>query len=238
LTVLVLGYGPWRHYKTTPSERFIHELDERALPGIVTGWLPTSREQALREVPDLIATHRPEAWIGVGTHFGALAAMIIDIVALNIASWPVGIPDEDGRSIIREPIVADGPQAHLTTFPVDEILQAWEQAGIPRYMSRDGTSYLCNMAYYLAAQTVQELALDCRVGFLHIPWYPDQVFDPSRQRSMAGDLLTQGFDHVLAALRAASANDRDASSGAAAAAGARANSRPPQRPDKPASSFA
>jgi pyroglutamyl-peptidase len=218
LKVIVLGYGPWRHYKTTPSERFIHELDERALPGIVTGWLPTSKEEAFRDVPGLITEHRPDAWIGVGTHFGAFAALIIDIVALNIASWPAGIPDEDGSFVVRERISADGPAAHLTNFPVDEILEAWKSAGIPRYMSRDGTSYLCNMAYYLAAQTAQELALDCKVGFLHIPWYPDQVFDPSRQRSMAGDLMTKGFDQVLAALEADSRLPRQPGEAAASLA--------------------
>lgn len=201
MTVVVQGYGPWRQYKTTPSDRLIRTLDERALPGVVTGLLPTSKKQALREIPEIIATHRPEAWIGVGTHFAALAALIIDPVALNIASWPVNISDEDGTVVVREQIVAEGQAAHITTIPVDEVLGAWKAAGIPGLMCRDGSSYLCNMAFYLAAQTVLDLGLDCQVGFLHIPWFPDQVFDAGRQRSMSMDLQLQGFDCVLSAVR-------------------------------------
>lgn len=147
-------------------------------------------------VPALVERYRPSTWLGVGLAAGR-CALSLEAVAVNLASWDNEEADADGASAERQPAVAGGPAAHLTSLPVEEILAAWKEAGIPGYLSLTAGSYLCNLSMYAAAQAATELGLDCRVGFLHVPLIPELVNDAERQPSMSMSMLSEGLDLAI-----------------------------------------
>lgn len=198
MVTLVQGFGPFGGLPTNPSELLVRNLAERHDPGIVTAVLPVSLREVAQAVPRLMAEHRPQVWLGVGLAAGR-TALSLEAAGLNLADWPQESADCDGVAVARVPAAPCGPAAHLTTLPVERILSAWREAGIPGYLSLTAGSYLCNFSFYLAAQAASDLGLDCRVGFLHVPLLPDQVTAPERQPSMHMDLQAAGLDRVIGA---------------------------------------
>jgi pyroglutamyl-peptidase len=201
MTVVVQGFGPFRTHKVNPSEVLVRELAQQDRDGVVTEVLPTSRERVLAAVPELVARHRPSVWLGVGLA-ASRATLTVEAVAINLADWGPDAADVDGAHVVREPVIAGGPAAHLTNLPVGEILDAWHAAGLPGHLSLSADSYVCNLSFYVAAQTVVDLGLSCRVGFVHVPLMPEMVKSPA-QPSMARSLQREGLDLALSASQSA-----------------------------------
>jgi pyroglutamyl-peptidase len=202
MDIVIQGFGPFLDFPVNPSELLVRSLAERGDPGLHTEVLPVSLDQTAAEVPRLMEKYQPRVWLGVGLAAGR-TALALEAVAVNLADWREAEADADGVSVTRRPIAADGPAAHLTTLPAGPILAAWREAGVPGYLSHTAGSYLCNFAFYTAAQAASALGLPCLVGFLHVPLLPELVTDPARQPSMAMPLQAAGLDCVIEASRAA-----------------------------------
>jgi pyroglutamyl-peptidase len=198
MRAVVQGFGPFGDFAVNPSELLVRSLADRGDDDVVAEVLPVSMQRVAEAVPQLMDKHRPDVWLGVGLAAGR-TALSIEAVAVNLAHWPPDHADADGVSVTRAPVAADGAAAYLTTLPVEEILRAWRDAGIPGYLSQSAGSYLCNLSFYCAARAARELDIDCRVGFLHVPLLPDLVTEPDRQPSMSMTLQATGLDLVLAA---------------------------------------
>ena len=198
MLALVQGFGPFGDWDANPSELLVRNLAERNDSDTVTAVLPVSQRQVAMAVPRLIANHRPSVWLGVGLAAGR-TALSLEAVAVNLADWLEA--DCDGATASRAPVVPSGPAAYLTTLPVERILSGWREAGVPGYLSRTAGSYLCNFSFYLAAQAVSDLGLECMVGFVHVPLLPEQVSAPEQQPSMHMTLQVAGLDQVIAACR-------------------------------------
>jgi pyroglutamyl-peptidase len=213
VVTVVQGFGPFAAFTTNPAELLVRSLAERSGADVITEVLPVSMQRVAAAVPELMARHRPGLWLGVGLAAGR-PALSIEAVAVNLAHWPgdeapadADAPqpaDADGVTVTRQPVAGHGPAAHLTTLPVEHILRAWQEAGIPGYLSQSAGSYLCNFSFYCAAQAAQDLGVACRVGFLHVPLLPHLVTDPQREPSMALALQEAGLDAVLRACKGAS----------------------------------
>jgi pyroglutamyl-peptidase len=202
MRVVVQGFGAFGGFPVNPSELLVRSLAERDDPDLVAEVLPVSRERVAGVVPELMKTHRPGVWLGVGLAAGR-PALAIEAVAVNLAHWPAQLADADGVSVSRQPVIPHGPAGYLSTLPVGQILDAWREAGIPGYLSHTAGSYLCNLSFYAAAQAAADLGVECRIGFLHVPLLPDLVTEPERQPSMSMTLQAAGLDLVLAASRRA-----------------------------------
>jgi pyroglutamyl-peptidase len=198
MRAVVQGFGRFGDFAVNPSEVLVRSLAERGGGDVVAEVLPVSMQRVAEAVPELMDKHRPDLWLGVGLAAGR-TALSIEAVAVNLADWPQARADADGVSVTREPVAAGGAAAYLTTLPVEQILGAWREAGIPGYLSRSAGSYLCNLSFYCAARAVRDLDIDCRVGFLHVPLLPDLVTEPERQASMSMMLQAAGLDLVLEA---------------------------------------
>jgi pyroglutamyl-peptidase len=203
MRAVVQGFGPFGSFAANPSELLVRSLADRGGPDLITEVLPVSRERVAAAVPELMGKHRPGLWLGVGLAAGR-PSLAIEAVAVNLANWTAEHADADGVSVTRQPVAVHGPAAYLTTLPVERILGAWREAGIPGYVSQTAGSYLCNLSFYAAAQAASDLGVSCRVGFLHVPLLPDLVTEPDRQPSMSMTLQAAGLDLVLAASQHAS----------------------------------
>jgi pyroglutamyl-peptidase len=201
---IVQGFGPFGGFDPNPSELLVRSLAERCDPDIRTEVLSVSLDRVRTEVSKLMEESRPRVWLGVGLASGR-PSLALEAVAVNLADWPESDADADGVSVARVPVTAGGAAAHLTTLPVEAILTAWREAGIPGYLSQTAGSYLCNYSFYAAAEAARQLGLSCMVGFLHVPQLPELVTRPQQQPSMSMALQSAGLDLVIEACRTAEA---------------------------------
>jgi pyroglutamyl-peptidase len=210
MRILVQGFGPFGRFPTNPSELLVRALAARASDGLHTEVLETTAARVAEAVPALMAEHRPEVWLGVGLAAGR-PSLSIEAVAVNLGCWETDDPENDSEQWPRRPVSGDGPAAYLTSLPVQEILGAWREAGIPGYLSNSAGTYLCNMSFYLATQAAERLGTGCLVGFLHVPQLPGEVTQPASEPSMSFALQQAGLDTVLDVCRAATITSRTTS---------------------------
>lgn len=207
MLTLVQGFMPFGAYARNPSQELVEDLATRVRSAtgaedgtdrIVTAVLPTSYAAVADAVPALVDAHRPDVWLGVGLAAGR-PSLSVEAVAVNhVGSLE---PDVDGAVVESAPVRLGGPAAYLSPLPLGGIVEAWQAAGLPGYVSMTAGAYLCNMSFYLAAPSAARLGLGCRVGFLHVPLLPEQVADARSQPSMAAALQRRGLDVVLEVLR-------------------------------------
>jgi pyroglutamyl-peptidase len=205
MRLMVQGFMPFGAYDRNPSQELVEALAARRTGGqvvatsrIVTAVLPTSYATVSETVPALMTAERPDVWIGVGLAAGR-PSLSVEAVAVNHVGS--ADPAADGAVVRSASVRVGGPAAYLSTLPLEAIVAAWREAGIPGYVSMTAGTYLCNMAFYLAASRAAQLGLDCRVGFLHLPLLPEQVTDPDAQPSMARELQLAGLDSLLEVVR-------------------------------------
>ncbi len=190
--VIVHAVGPFGAEEIQPPRDLVHELGERGLVGVQTDVPPTSEEAALEEIPRLIAEHRPSAWIGVG-FAGNRVSLSLEAVAVNLRVWAADDTQPEGPGEDTQARLTDGPDAYMTTLPADDVLDAWQEHGVPGYLSLIAGSYSGNRSFYAAAHAVAESGLDCKVGFLNLPRVPEMLTEPKAQASVARELQLQGL---------------------------------------------
>jgi pyroglutamyl-peptidase len=167
--ILLTGFGPFAGEAENPSGLIASALDGQVIAGQpVTGVvLPVSTSQAPTILDQAIASAGPQVLLALGLAPGR-NAVALERAALNVRDFP--IPDADGQQVIDEPVSADGPAAYLTGLPVKAILAAWQDEGLPGYLSNTAGTYLCNQVFYLAAH--RGVTAGFLAGLLHLPSLP------------------------------------------------------------------
>jgi pyroglutamyl-peptidase len=113
------------------------------------------------------------------------ARITIERVALN-ADEASAIDNDDVPGGSR--IVEEGPVGYWSTLPVDELVDALREAGIPAAASRDAGGYLCNHAFYRLMHLVATERPHVRAGFVHVPILPEQAPDQDVPSMSLGEL--------------------------------------------------
>ncbi len=142
---------------------------------------------------------QPELVIGLGLA-ARRSAMAVERVAVNVLDFD--IPDAVGTMRKNDPVFRGGPDARLTTFPLDQIVAAWESSGIPGYVSNSAGTYICNQWLYEALALTTNAAPPVPVGFVHLPCLPAQAIELGADRtpSMSLDLMRKGVETLIETL--------------------------------------
>lgn len=159
--------------------------------------LPVSYAEVAREVPRLIARHRPD----VVLLFGLAARtpfLRIETQARNALS--LLFPDAQGLHAAQKHIEAGAEGARRGRAPFPQVLHAMRATGLPVRPSRDAGRYICNLAYWHALGA----ANGALVQFIHVP----ALRRSSRRRGgahhrLGGADLARAGEAVLLALVAA-----------------------------------
>ena len=206
LTVLIAGFGPFPGAPFNPTAALAKSLARRRRPALggidrIAHVFPTSYAAVERELPDLIARHRP----GLVLLFGLAPRtphLRIEARARNRRSTLFA--DVDGMHPSMA-IRAGGPAALVAQARQQPLSIAARTARVPARLSTDAGKYLCNFAYWRAL----ELAGDHGglVQFVHVP---NASRANARKRGRDGkrrvteaDLLRAGEAILLALLAAA-----------------------------------
>jgi pyroglutamyl-peptidase len=169
MRVLVTAFEPFGKWELNSSGALLERL--AGTRGVETVVLPVSYgrvESALREA---IERAQPEVVVALGQADGR-ARITVERVALN-ADEATSIDNDEVAGGAR--IVEDGPVGYWSTLPVDELVTALRDAGIPAAPSRDAGGYLCNHTFYRLMHLVATERPDVRAGFVHVPVLPEQT---------------------------------------------------------------
>jgi pyroglutamyl-peptidase len=204
LTILVTGFGPFPgapFNPTGPLAQRMARIRRPALSGvkIVTHIFPTRYAAVDRELPALIAKHKPDALLMFGLA-PRKRGLRVETRARNILAL---LPDAGGASLQRQAIAAGGPASIKLRTPARLLLATLRALRLPVTLSGDAGRYLCNYLCWRAAEAASTGGLRF-TAFIHVP--PVRR-GPRRKRdkALAGldDLTVAGTRALLALVAAA-----------------------------------
>jgi len=166
--ILLTGFEPFGGRDVNPSQLLVERLDrvEKAI-------LPVSYARAPAALRAALDRARPDVVICFGQADGR-AQITIERVALNLDD-PANA-DEDGV-VSAATIRPGGPVGRWSTLPVDEIVTALRDHGVPAAPSRDAGGFLCNRVFFELMEWAERERPDVLAGFVHLPLLPEQALD-------------------------------------------------------------
>lgn len=198
MKLLLTGFEPFDGGSLNPSQLAVQQLVSEGLPGceIVPVILPVIADIA----PGLLLTRleevQPEVLLSLGLA-GSRPVISIERIAINLLDFR--IPDNAGRQLLDNPIVADGPAAYFATLPVRAMYEAVLAAGVPVELSLSAGAYLCNQVMYAALHLIAVRGWRTRAGFVHLPALPEMV-TTRPMPSMSLETMLTGLRAMLAVI--------------------------------------
>lgn len=203
-TILVTGFGPFPGAPFNPTVPLVKRLARTRRPAladvkIVAHVFATSYGAVDRELPCLIATHRPDALLMFGLA-GRTRMLRIETRARNALAL---MPDAGGAGP-RGRAIAPGLGHQPMPAPARHLHAAAAAARVPVVMSRDAGRYLCNYLCWHAAKAARAPGGPRLAAFVHVPLTPRHARPRGKAAShlTIDDLMRAGI-RLLAALAAA-----------------------------------
>lgn len=165
MSILFTGFEPFDGASVNPSWEAVQLLpDEIAGRKIFRLQLPTVYGEAAQMLLEEIRRVQPCLVISCGVASGR-EGVTPELVAINYRQ--ARIPDNAGQSFSGTPIDPSGDAAYMTALPVNAMIEAIRQKGIPAYLSLSAGAYVCNDVYYHSLQ--HQAQLGHRALFVHVP---------------------------------------------------------------------
>lgn len=175
----------WEAVRALPEKILEYELTKMLIP-VVFG---EAAEMVIAEAEKI----RADVVLCIG-QAGGRAEICPELVGINLKN--ATIPDNAGNQPGDEPIAEGGDAAYFSTLPVRKIADAISAAGIPARLSYSAGAYVCNELLYSLLrhfdggqnagkngredrQNAGENTRKTRVGFIHVPYIPEQGKTPS-----------------------------------------------------------
>lgn len=168
--LLITGFDPFGGANINPSWEAVKRLPD-SIGDIVLCKLqiPTVFGKAARAVLEKAAEFAPDVILCVG-QAGGRCAVTPERIAMNIRD--ARIPDNGGNQPAGEPVAAEGPAAYFATVPVEKIREAIQAVGVPSAVSNSAGTFVCNDVLYTLLHEYR--LTQTRVGFIHVPYLPEQ----------------------------------------------------------------
>ena len=204
-TLLLTGFGPFPGAPFNPTTPLVKHLARVRRPGladvrIVGHVFPTSYAAVDRELPALIAHHRPDALLMFGLATRAKRVRI-ETRARNALAL---LPDVKGATVHKAKIAPGGPAALPMPAPMMRLLTAARTSRVPTILSRDAGRYLCNYLCWRAAEAAATKGGPRLAAFVHVPSI-ERVQRPRRlaKQRLSHNDLARAATGLLMALAAA-----------------------------------
>lgn len=203
-TILITGFGPFPGAPYNPTERLVRALGSVRRPAlrdvtIVTHVFPVSYAAVDRDLPTLLAKHKPDAVL----MFGLAARTRYIRIETRARNALALMPDATSASLRRSQIVRGAPAALPLPAPVRHLLAAARQARLPAALSPDAGRYLCNYLCWRAAEAAGKPGGPRAAAFVHVPLTARGAQARRGGRRFAADDLARAGTRILLALAAA-----------------------------------
>ncbi len=204
VTILVTGFGPFPGAPFNPTGPLVERLARLRRPAladikIISYIFPTSYAAVDRELPKLIARHKPHALLMFGLA-ARTKSLRIETRARNALAL---LSDVSGQSLDRNSILYGGPSTVALPTQTRPLLTVAHNACVPVTLSRDAGRYLCNYLCWRAAEASRKDGGPRLAAFVHVPAIQRTVRPKTKRRRLTLDDLTRAGSNVLLALAAA-----------------------------------
>ena len=204
ITILITGFGPFPGAPVNPTTSLVRRLARLRRPGLADVRLvghvfATSYAAVDRELPRLVARHKPDALLmfGVATREKRIR---IETRARNSLAM---LPDATSATLRRNAILPGGPPARRIPGPVVRLLAGARSARAPAYLSRDAGRYLCNYICWRGAEAVAARHGPRLAAFIHVPPVPRVPRRKGAHRRLNPADLARAGEAILMAFAAA-----------------------------------
>jgi pyroglutamyl-peptidase len=192
--ILITGFGPFPGAPVNPTMPLVQKLAMLRRPAFadvirIPHIFDVTYATVDRELPELIARHRPDALLCFG--LAARTPYIrIETRARNAVSmlWP----DADGTPV-RRGFIMPGADAQMFGPHTARLLQAARLTDVDVRLSRDAGRYLCNYLSWRAIEATRALDGPSLAAFVHVPL---TAIDTASRR-MSVDELTDAGEAIL-----------------------------------------
>lgn len=168
--LLITGFDPfggatinpaWEAVKLLPDQVGDFEVHKLEIPTVFGLAAETVLAKAATLLPDVI--------LCVG-QAGGRAAVTPERIGVNIRD--ARITDNACNQPSGEFIAPEGPAAYFATVPVKEMAAAICAADLPGTVSNSAGAFVCNDTLYSLLH--HYAGTDVKVGFIHVPYLPEQ----------------------------------------------------------------
>lgn len=203
-TILVTGFGPFPGAPYNPTIALVQRLarlrrSALADVKIVSHVFETSYAAVDRDLPALIAKHKPDALL----MFGLAARTKYIRIETRARNALALLPDASGAVLRRGVIAPSEPHGRMMPAPQRRLLSAARAAHVPVKLSRDAGRYLCNYLCWRAS----EAGGPRLAAFVHVPLirrpYSVRRRESINEREFAADDLFNVGSRVLVEMAAA-----------------------------------
>ena len=191
--ILVTGFEPFATSSLNPSGEIV-----KALIGddLVTAILPVVFGQASAQLRELIDLHKPSAVLCLGQAEGR-SEMTPERIAINVDN--ARIADNAGNQPLEQRVIADGPDGHFSTLPIEKMVASMKAAGIPASISLSAGTFVCNHIFYVLQDYLKDSSI--KSGFMHVPLMDEQRREYPTLPTMPIRQMVAGVEIALNVLR-------------------------------------
>lgn len=193
LRILITGFGPFPGAPFNPTQRLVRDLVRLRRPayaGIerIGHIFPVSYAAVDRELPALLARHRPDALLMFG--LAARTPWIrVETRARNAITllWP-----DAEHAVIRQASIARGMDAQPFGAHTHRLLRAAITTGADVRISRNAGSYLCNYLGWRGIEAAARPGGPAIAAFIHVPLVARDAASlrmPMRNLTRAGEAM-------------------------------------------------
>ena len=192
--LLITGFDPFGGEQINPSWEAVKELPDLIGEYQLTKMeIPTVFGMAAEKILTIAAELNPDVIISVG-QAGGRKAVTPEVIGINLRE--ARIPDNTGNQPVNLPVVPDGPDAYFSTLPVREMVAAISSEDIPAALSYSAGAFVCNDVLYTLLHHFK--GTHVRVGFIHVPYLPQQAVNG--QPSMSQEQILRALTLAISAL--------------------------------------
>ncbi|AXX65371.1 pyroglutamyl-peptidase I [Bombilactobacillus bombi] len=198
MKILVTGFNPFGKEPINPAIEAVKLLPESINNAhIVKLEIPTEFNKCVAVVKKEVELQQPDYVINIG-QAGGRAAITPERVAINLDDGR--IPDNAGYQPHNQTIQESGPTAYFTQLPLQAMVDAIHQAGLPAEISNTAGTYVCNHIFYQMQYLREHEFPQIKAGFIHIPFLPAQVIKRPNAPSLSLADSVRGLTAALVAI--------------------------------------
>ena len=198
--LLMTGFDAFGGESVNPALRAVERLEGFSAGDIQVETLeiPTVFGKAFEVIRAAIEEKKPDIVVSVGQS-GGIHAIRVERLAVNLDD--ARIKDNEGNQPKDEKIVPDGPIGYWAGLPVKEIVEDLQAGGIPAFVSYTAGTFVCNHVFYATTHYMESKGLDIPVGFIHVPFLPEQVIDKGFPvPSMSEETIARSLEIAVATM--------------------------------------
>ena len=204
MKILLTAFDPFGGEKINPALEAVKLVKAEDLTAeLIKLEVPTVFHKSIKTVQEAMRKHKPDAVLCVGQARGRFQ-LTPERVAINLDD--ARIPDNEGQQPVDEPIFADGADAYFASLPIKAMVESIKAENLPAAVSNTAGTFVCNHLMYGVLYTIAKEFPQCRGGFIHVPFIPDQVVDKANTPCLSLNDIARG---LTASLQAIIAHEHD-----------------------------